>query len=387
MSYTLQNSINFARTFIQYSPLTAGSGMEPAVSIATIIRNTLMNAPLTWYWNRAETTFPTVVGTQDYTIATILDLSFLESVSLTDDQGNIFEVKDLYNTTSLGVSAFQQRPTAIAVQSSDPVAGCKFRFLGVPDKIYTVTITYQKLAPQFGPFLITAVGNASAGNTTYTGNFNPSSFPAGSQVVITGPSGSNPVNNGAFAFVSGTATTLVLVNPAGVAALPSLALTQVTVVGVTTTYTGTITGGATNAYAGQVLTISGFANSGNNVVFTVTASTVTTLVGTTTTQVNESHAAATAPTQTLYAVNMSWAPIPDQFSDIYNNLFLSEAMAVVDDSRSQMYRQRGVAAFMATATGLTDMQKNAFTQQWLARDVDRQVSVGSTQLGNTSRGI
>jgi hypothetical protein len=387
MSFTLQNSINFARTFIQYPPLTAGSGMEPAVSIASIIRNTIMNAPMTWYWNRAEVTFSTVVGTQDYTQAAILDLSFIESVSLTDDQGNIYEVKDIYNTTSLGVSAFQQRPTAISVQNSDQVSGAKFRFLGVPDKIYTVTVTYQKIAPQFGPFFITAVGNASGGNTTYTGNFNSASFPTGSSVVITGPAGSNPVNNGTFLFVSGTASTLVLANPAGVAALPSLALTQVTVVGGTTTYTGTITGGATNAYAGQILTISGFTIAGNNVVFTVTASTATTLVGTTTTQVNESHAAATAPTQTLYAVNMSWAPIPDQLSDIYNNLFLAEAMAIVDDARSQTYRQRGVAAFLATQSGLSDMQKNAFTQQWAARNVDRQVSSSSTQLGNTSRGI
>jgi hypothetical protein len=181
----------------------------------------------------------------------------------------------------------------------------------VPDKIYTVTITYQKIAPQFGPFLITAVGNAALGNTTYTGSFNLPSFPAGSTVVITGPSNSNPVNNGSFAFVSGTATTLVVANAAGVV----------------------------------------------------------------------------ATAQTLYAVNMSWAPIPDQLSDIYNNLFLSEALAVVDDARAQVYRQRGVAAFMATVTGLTDIQKNAFTQQWLARDVDRQASSSSTQLGNTSRGI
>jgi hypothetical protein len=67
------------------------------------------------------------------------------------------------------------------------------------------------------------------------------------------------------------------------------ALTQVTVAGPSTTYTGTITGGAGNAYAGSSFLFSGFTNFGNNVIAKVTASTATTLVVTTTTQVNETH--------------------------------------------------------------------------------------------------
>lgn len=309
MSNTLLNSINFARPYIQYSPLTAGFGNEPAVSIASMIRNTMMNPPLTWYWNRAEATFPTVVGTQDYTIAAIVDLAFIEKLSLTDDTGNIVEIKDILNTATLAVSSFQQRPNSVSVQFSDPVAGCKFRFLGVPDKIYTVTVTYQKIAPQFGPFVITGSANAVAGNTTYTGVFNPVSFPAGATAVITGLV--LAVNNGTFIVVSSTATSLVVANAAGV-----LSTVQ-----------------------------SGFVN------------------------------------------NLSWAPIPDQYSDVYNNLFLAEALAVVDDNRSQLYRQRGIAAFMAKATGLTETQKNAFSQQWLARDTERLSTTATIQLGNTGRGI
>lgn len=76
----------------------------------------------------------------------------------------------------------------------------------------------------------------------------------------------------------------------------ALTLSQVTVSGSTTTYTGTITGGASNAFAGGTFIVAGFTNAGNNVTITVTASTATTLVCTTTTQVNESHAAtATGP--------------------------------------------------------------------------------------------
>jgi hypothetical protein len=308
MSLNLQNTINFTLPFIQYSPLTAGFGMEPAVSIASMIRNSLLNPPMTWYFNRNTTTFPTVIGQQDYTAASVLDLAFVEKVSLTDDQGNIFEIKDIYNNVSLAPSAFQQRPNAMSVQSASSVSGCVFRFLGVPDQIYTVIITYQKTAPQFGPFFISSVANSSGGNTAYTGTFDPLSFPAGVIAIITGFT--NPANNGSFVVVSCTATVLTVVNGLGV--------TEVKL---------------------------GFVS------------------------------------------NFSWAPIPDQYSDVYNNLFLAEAMAAVDDARAQLYRQRGVAALFAKATGLTEMQKNIFAQQWLQRDVQRQAETGIIQLGNTGRGM
>jgi hypothetical protein len=185
-----------------------------------------------------------------------------------------------------------------------------FRFLGVPDKIYSVSLTYQKIAPQFGPFFVTSTDDASFGSTNYRGFFSAVSTPTNSTVTITGYTGANNANNGTFTVSSVTPTLLVVNNSAGVSS-----------------------------------------------------------------------------SQLGYAVNMDWAPIPDQLSEVYNNLFLSEALASVDDNRAAMYRQRGVAAFLATQTGLSDMQKNAFTQQWLARDVDRQLSTSFTTLGNTSRGI
>jgi len=179
----------------------------------------------------------------------------------------------------------------------------------VPDKIYTVTLVYQKLAPQFGPFFITSCGNAGGGNTTYTGSFDIISFPAGATAIVTGFV-TNAVNNGSFVVVSSTNTSLVLANAAGV-----------------------------------------------------------------------------AETAAAFVNNFSWDPIPNQYSDVYNNLFLAEALAVVDDARAQLYRQRGVAALMAKASGLTEMQKNIFAQQWLARGTERASSSGITTLGNTGRGI
>lgn len=310
MALTLNNSINFAQAFIEYSPLTAGLGLEPAITVASVIRNSILAPGNVWYWNRNEISFPTIVGQQDYTqsiSANGNDFSFIEKATLTDDAGNIYEMKDVYNTSPLAVSAFQQRPNAIAAQQVFFTSGTqnvKFRFLGVPDKIYTVTVTYQKRSAQFGPFFISSV----AANGAYTGVFDSFSFPAGVNATITG-----------------------------------------------------------------------FQNAGNNGTFVVSSCTPTLLT--------VSNGSSAAETRQGFVSNLSWDPIPDAYSDIYNNLFLSEALAVNDDARAQIYRQRGVAAFMAKATGLSETQKNIFAQQWLARDAERMSLLGRTQLANTGRGV
>jgi hypothetical protein len=72
----------------------------------------------------------------------------------------------------------------------------------------------------------------------------------------------------------------------------TLAVTSVSVSGTTTTYTGTITGGGANAFAGSTFLITGFANAGNNGIILVTASTATTLVCTTIAQISETNTAA-----------------------------------------------------------------------------------------------
>lgn len=77
----------------------------------------------------------------------------------------------------------------------------------------------------------------------------------------------------------------------------SFALTAVNTAGV---YTGTITSGGSNAYAGYIFHIAGFSNAQNNGDFIATASTTTTLTLTATT-LSESGATATATGGTPYA--------------------------------------------------------------------------------------
>lgn len=324
MAFTLQNSINFAQPFVEYIPVNAGFGGEPAVSVASMIRNTMLQPPMIWPFNRNEVSFNTVVGQQDYPQSFATngnDFGFIERVTLTDDQGNVFEIKDIVNNDSvpktpgsvwmLNGTPTQQRPSQIAVHK---IAGTgtatqtvTFRFQGVPDAIYACAITYQKSIPQFGPYFITAVGNQVGGNTAYTGVFDPYSLVVGDTAVITGCT--NSVNNGKFSIVSVTTTTLTVANGAG------------------------------------------------------------------TTESNSNG----------FVSDFSWFPIPDQYSDIYNNLFLAEVLSLFDDPREQLYRQRGIAAFLSKAAGLSDMQKNWFLDQWLKRGRQRQAAGLGEQMGTQGR--
>lgn len=151
MAYTLQQTINWAQTFIEYSPLTAGVNNEPSISIASTVRATILNAPFVWPWNRAENSslLTTTAGVQDYTIA-LTDFAYLEKVSLANALDNYkYELKDVYNTNILGVALEQQQPKAVAVKSVIYGTNVSLRFLGVPDQAYTGTVTYQQISLPF----------------------------------------------------------------------------------------------------------------------------------------------------------------------------------------------------------------------------------------------
>lgn len=103
----------------------------------------------------------------------------------------------------------------------------------------------------------------------------------------------------------------------------SFVLTAVVVNGSTTTYVGTIEGGANNEYAGLNFAIAGFSNSGNNVTIKVLSSTNLGLVCATTTQVNETTTASasnssstTAPTDAATTA----ADYPASGADLINGV-------------------------------------------------------------------
>jgi hypothetical protein len=80
----------------------------------------------------------------------------------------------------------------------------------------------------------------------------------------------------------------------------NLSLSQATLSGSNTIYTGVFPGGAGNAYVGLVFKITGFANAGNNGTFTCTASTATTITVVNAVGVNETISATAVTAGGVY---------------------------------------------------------------------------------------
>jgi hypothetical protein len=143
-NYTLAQTLGWAESYIQGVPLTAwgASGGEPALSIASMVQATIYSPPLVWSHNRANFSFSTVLGQQDYP-QTITNLGYLEKATVNDGT-TIWELPDgAMNNTPLASSNTQARPSSMSVQQSVPNVSQTFRFSAVPDQVYPVNVIYQ----------------------------------------------------------------------------------------------------------------------------------------------------------------------------------------------------------------------------------------------------
>lgn len=77
MSRTLQQVINWGLNKVNYIPLTVDAG-EPAIGDANNVKQLFLSAGLAWAFNRASTTFKTIIGQTDYTVNALTDFNVLE---------------------------------------------------------------------------------------------------------------------------------------------------------------------------------------------------------------------------------------------------------------------------------------------------------------------
>src|SRR5208282_1590712 len=153
MAYTGTNSIVYSQSFIGNLNPTVFTGSEPALSTLNAITSLMLNAPLTWPWNRIVLTQTLTAGQQDYIVSSA-NFGFLEKCSVSFTTGSPavttgpFELQDVINTKPLGLTSQRGRPSAIAVQSSIPGTSVTFRFSPAPDQAYSAVMTCQK-APYF----------------------------------------------------------------------------------------------------------------------------------------------------------------------------------------------------------------------------------------------
>jgi hypothetical protein len=138
---TLQNSINFVASFIKNQPLLINN-MEPALTAANIVLQTMLGPPMRWRFNRVNASFAVTDASTDY-VQTLNDFGWLETQWLKDGSGGVHPME---GAVALPVDGNKLRPTKLAVEFDDNAGGITFRLDHTPDQDYTVYCDYQKKA-------------------------------------------------------------------------------------------------------------------------------------------------------------------------------------------------------------------------------------------------
>jgi hypothetical protein len=81
-----------------------------------------------------------------------------------------------------------------------------------------------------------------------------------------------------------------------------------------------------------------------------------------------------------------WAPIPDSFSDVYNNICLGYYMDSCQDPRAPQYIARGIAGLLARADGLSSTDKAIFASAYMNFQSAEMLNQARTQQGTQALG-
>jgi hypothetical protein len=86
------------------------------------------------------------------------------------------------------------------------------------------------------------------------------------------------------------------------------------------------------------------------------------------------------------ATTDQWSPIPDSYSDVYNNLCMGYYMDSCQDGRAPQYISRGIAGLLARAQGLTATDKALFAASYMNFNAQMMLDQLRTQQGQQAQG-
>jgi len=144
MSTSIQQSVNWALSFLNYSTPNVGPNNEPVITSANIVQQIVLSPPFKWPWNRNKANFPITSANQDYT-QSLSDFGWLELAAVKNTATSKILQLNVLNNSPLGESTDTQQPVTISAQDVTPATTVTFRFLGLPDTNYTAYVTYQKI--------------------------------------------------------------------------------------------------------------------------------------------------------------------------------------------------------------------------------------------------
>jgi hypothetical protein len=277
---TLEQTCEWAKRFVFRRPLALGNFLEPAITSANLILQTIIGPPFAWRWNRAVTGFITTAGQQDYTV-------FNWSATTVVNTGYVL-------IDSNGFS--QQVTTGGTTGSSQPSWN---ETIGQTTTDGGVTWT------NMGSFSSTNLG------TTYQFGW----------IENASIKDSNP-NTCAFEWKPLSSKIDLSLDSA--AARP-------------------------NSISAE------FSDSNGNITFRLIPCPDKAYPVSITIQQKPS---------LITSLNGTWAPIPDEYSRLYNWGFLALMYLYADDARFQMANQKFIANLLSTSEGLTETEKNVVLNNW-----------------------
>lgn len=153
---TLQNTVTWAQGYLFGQPASLGGALEPAITIANIIKQAMLGPPFCWRWNRAQSATLTLAQGVQFVSAAIANFGFIEKGFLATST-QVFESKHVVGIVPF--EAIQGRPDEqVAAQIDDNAGNIQFNVGPAPDSsAYTLTLLYQKK-----PTLFTALANTWA---------------------------------------------------------------------------------------------------------------------------------------------------------------------------------------------------------------------------------
>lgn len=87
------------------------------------------------------------------------------------------------------------------------------------------------------------------------------------------------------------------------------------------------------------------------------------------------------------SLSTTWAPIPDQYSYIYNYGLLALTLAYKGDSRFPIINQKFVAHLLGAQQGLTETERNLFIDTWNLISRQEYLMGVKTQQGRAALGV
>jgi hypothetical protein len=348
-TFTLLDTIEWAKTMNFGRSFALGNYLQPATMSANMVVQTMLGAPFCWRWNRVVTGFIAVPGIQDYTLtnwnpSTVVGSNWY----VIDSNGNSQSATGLLPINTTSSTSVSPGIVTVTVSSITNMADGVFVIVDTGINQETVEIT----ATGAGNFTATFTKSHTEPFSVINSNYTGLTIPIWNQTlggatddgnIIWTNQGPIPVDiplNSAFTFSwmeTQSVYDISLSPPKWIEIQSKISL-------------------GLDSTEARPKWISAQGDDGlGDITFRLMQTP------------DQAYPVAITIQQKppiFTSVNQTWAPIPDEYSHIYNWGFLSLMWMFADDSRFTFASQKFIAHLLSASEGLSETEFAIFLNNW-----------------------